>query len=357
MPFVNNPTKEEKARGEYRPRMTVKACMAGGRLQNLLRVEFSAPKMLYGNNLQELTETDLPRLVKLLKATIKAAGVFIPIRKIRRARVSAIHYSKNFILTDGTLPSMYLAELKRCDVPIRLNDTQSHYQNGGHGLKFRCNSYEIAFYDKISDLAQAKISPKRTVEGDDNLLQRGLYEHIEAVRCSGSNPYEVLRYEVRINKRQKLRSMLTIVGERVSAMHLTQLFSERISKAILLHHLHELEDRYPLSALGGQSESSWQLFCQMVVDNPDSKIGTILSLVGWSSLLKGFNSRELKGLLSAKRTRAWNRLMGEFKRLQSRSNRPPVFKILEQQLLDFKPVNGVETKQNLCGYRAKDIHL
>ena len=69
-----------------------------------LKIEFSAPKMLFGNNFDELTDSDFPNLLTKLKRTLKEMGVFILEDHLTSAPVSAIHFSKNIPLTDYTIP-------------------------------------------------------------------------------------------------------------------------------------------------------------------------------------------------------------------------------------------------------------
>jgi len=340
--FINNPTSNELKRGIYRPRITVEARPKDGHLQNLLKAEFSAPKLLYRNNLEELTEADLPRLIDALAVSLRAAGVFIPKGKLRKARVSWVHYSKNFIFTDGTIPMMCLEEIRRCNVSERLDDCQTDYQNTVHALKYRCNSYEIAFYDKVQDLKQAKVSYKRTVEGEDNLCQAGLYERIEAYRRATS-PYEVLRFEVRLNRRPKIGQILKKVGEEVGEMNLEQLFSERISKKVLLYYLKELEQGYPAPSLFGMSESEEKrALTAMPICNPKAKHATILASIGYTALLKCNSPREVSRMMGRGRARGFHKLLREFKRLKVAYSKQGIFPVLKGQLNNSKPFKDVE---------------
>ena len=105
MKCVQNPTTTELKLGIYKPRLTLyKRPNKQGGSDMPLKIEFSAPKMLFGNNFDELTDSDFPNLLTKLKRTLKEMGVFILEDHLTSAPVSAIHFSKNIPLTDYTIP-------------------------------------------------------------------------------------------------------------------------------------------------------------------------------------------------------------------------------------------------------------
>lgn len=67
---VINPTKEMKESGRYYPRVTfVKRPVRGGFSQQFL-VEFSIPKLIYGNNFSEVSDNDFDAIIKTLKEAL-----------------------------------------------------------------------------------------------------------------------------------------------------------------------------------------------------------------------------------------------------------------------------------------------
>ena len=64
---INNPTKEDKEKWGYAPRLTL--IKREGKLY--LKVEFSAPKLLFRNNLDEIEEDNFDEVVNRLQKTIK----------------------------------------------------------------------------------------------------------------------------------------------------------------------------------------------------------------------------------------------------------------------------------------------
>jgi len=204
---VQNPTSKELRNGIYKPRLTATKRFDKQRnFEITLKIEFSIPKLLFGNNFDELEDDDFTLVISKLKQSLRDMGVIISEPVLMNARVSAIHYSKNILLVDYTTPYTYLERLSKINLNQRLDLNQTDFRNEGHSLKFRANSFEVAFYDKMKDLHKAKISEKRAEE-KGNAIQLKLFEKVQIKK-----PFEVLRMEVRLNRRQKLRQVLKNIG-------------------------------------------------------------------------------------------------------------------------------------------------
>jgi len=158
-----NPTPNELKRGAYKPRLTAtRRFTRKGVFETVLKIEFSIPKLLFGNNFDEATDSDFPFVVQKLKTILKKMGLYVFEKNLVNAPVSAVHFSKNIVLTDYTTPYTYLKELAKININKRLDTNRTDFRNEGHSFKYRANSFEVAFYDKIKDLEKAKISEKRT---------------------------------------------------------------------------------------------------------------------------------------------------------------------------------------------------
>jgi hypothetical protein len=202
-----NPTKKELRQGLYKPRLTISNRInALGAREVMLKIELSLPKLLLGNNFAELQYKDFTPLAHKLIAVLADMGVIITLADLAQAPVSAIHYAKNFRLTDGSTPYHYIQKIKAANIKLSLDVNQTDYRNEGHSYRWHCNSYEVVFYDKIKDLEKAKISSKRALE-KDNELQIALLKEL-ATR----HRFEVLRMEVRLNKRQKIKQLFKTLG-------------------------------------------------------------------------------------------------------------------------------------------------
>ena len=197
-----NPSKHDLRQDIYKPRLTIAYRMGiGGHAENSLKIELSLPKLMFGNNFDELRYKDFTPLVHKLVTVLHSMGVEVDAKSLEHAPVIAIHYGKNIVFTDGSTPYHYINKIKEADVSLALDINQTDYRNSGHCYKLHTNAYEVVFYDKIRDLEKAKQSESRAIE-KDNALQLNMFEKL---RRHGKK-FEVLRMEVRLNKRQKMKS-------------------------------------------------------------------------------------------------------------------------------------------------------
>lgn len=88
--------------GRYRPRLIIlKSRYTRG--YPYLYIEFSIPKLLFGNNLYEIREQDFSAVVNKLLIVLEEMSVLTTADVIINAPVQKIHYSKNFILPEALL--------------------------------------------------------------------------------------------------------------------------------------------------------------------------------------------------------------------------------------------------------------
>src|SRR5690349_16400224 len=131
---VQNPTKAQLRAGRYRPRLTLSKRRTTNGFLVVLRIEFSAPKLMLGNNFDELETNDFSNVLAILHQTLTEMGVKVPIDMLSNAPVSAVHYSKNIGITDYTTCSMVMSELSRIDLTKRLDVSRVHYRNEGAAI-------------------------------------------------------------------------------------------------------------------------------------------------------------------------------------------------------------------------------
>jgi hypothetical protein len=114
--FVRNPSKRDLESGLYFPRLTGINRTVDGKLDASIKVEFSVPKLLFKNNLDELEEKDFDEVISILKERMMRMGIAVPEKYLRFAPVSAVHFSKNIQLTDGFTSQYVLSELSKIDI-------------------------------------------------------------------------------------------------------------------------------------------------------------------------------------------------------------------------------------------------
>ena len=117
IPAKQNPTRTALKNGYYKPRLTLtNRFNHTGRREATLKVELSLPKLLFGNNFDELKDSDFEAVTALLKSRLKDMGVMVWEKFLLEAPVSAIHYSKNIPLTDGTTPHYLISKIKEAKI-------------------------------------------------------------------------------------------------------------------------------------------------------------------------------------------------------------------------------------------------
>jgi len=331
-----NPTKKELRAGIYKPRLTLRTSPRNPR-EIELKIELSLPKLFYGNNFEELKGKALQPLLSKLSSTLGQMGVIVDPLELAKAPLSAIHYSKNIPLTDGSTPYHYIQKIKEGNIRLSLDTNQTDYRNGGHSYKWHCNSYEVVFYDKIKDLEKAKQSDKRAIE-KDSALQLKLFPKFARRGFAGltmKRKLEILRMEVRLNKRQKIKQLFNKLGIK-SDLSFKSLFKAATAKKILLHYLDELESKRP-PLLNYRADNDNALLADLILNNPELGSKRIMQMYGLSKALETMNIRELKGMLAKRNQRDWYRLMGDAKEIKLSGAHSP-FGVIREHLMKFKPL-------------------
>lgn len=211
----------------YYPRLTVTPRWKGY-LEVPLKIEFSVPKLLYGNNLDEVSEDDFERVVEVLQSKLKEMGIRVFPEQIRKTLVSAVHYSKNVPLSHFVTASWVIKILSKLDVTKRLELNHRHFKNQGHALYFDCGSYQIVIYDKLKDIGKSK---RHAVDKDSTVEQLELFKFIKGSKI----PAEILRIETRLVKRGKLNSLFTQLGYTTNPTF-RQIFKSEIAKKVLYYY-------------------------------------------------------------------------------------------------------------------------
>ncbi len=101
--FVRNPSKAEKETGKYFPRLTGYKRQFSQEAN--VRMEFSVPKLLYLNNLEEMEDKDFPKVIEALQDRLRTMGVLVTKEVLKNASVSSVNFSKNLVFKDGSTVS------------------------------------------------------------------------------------------------------------------------------------------------------------------------------------------------------------------------------------------------------------
>lgn len=332
-----NPTAEQLRQGNYKPRLTTTKRPRKGSYDVSLKIELSLPKMLFGNNFDELTDVDFDTVIMKLQEKLKDMGVWVFDRVLRAAPISAVHYSKNIELTDYTTCSMILNQIAKANMNVRFDLNKTDFRNEGQALRYHANSFELVLYDKLRDLQQAKISEKRSLE-KDNVVQLGLFDELTKRR-----PYEVLRMEMRLGQRRKIRQVLQAIKLDCEPTF-ANLFSAKVSQAVLLHHWQQIEST--LSILSSDMRPA-ELLEAIRHRNPHVTPRKALMLAGAALVTHDGSERRLRQTLGfvGKKNDRWYALKRDMRKLNLPQNDSyQAVLMVKQALRDFGTMKVAKEK-------------
>ena len=306
----NNPSTTYKKLGIYQPRLTYTERPRGRHIKSYqLAIEFSAPKLLFSNNFTELTDTDFDAVIAKLSEVLRTTyGVWAFPHLLASAQVGKIDYSKNIVFDDRTPVSTITEILRKADISRRYDVQHTNFKNGGHVYHIHTNSLDIAFYDKVADLHQEKVSPKRSYE-NDGYVQMDLLDELDKQK-----KVSVARMEVRINGLVKLRQELKAVGVETDTTF-KELFNTDISRKILLRHWSNVFDKIPKIPLDSDSPES--LLINVAKANPDLTLKQALAVAHYQTMLKDHDERYIRNLAEG----MFN--PSQYKRFKQKGREPP----------------------------------
>lgn len=338
--YVKNQTHTQKNDGVYRPRIRV---IKRG-ISSSLQIEFSIPKLIFSNNVDEVCEKDFENILQTLQFRLRDFGIYIFTQQLKSASVSAFHPSKNILLSEGYTASGIIKELKKINLTKRMDLHRDSFRNDGQSLQFYTNSHSLVIYDKMQDLRKPK---KRAIDKDQTPIQLTLFYELDQAKTKT----EILRLEVRITKKIKINGLLTKLGYQKNPTFET-IFNERLCQDIVNQYWNELVINQNLFLFDLTSNPK-QIFKRLLRNNPNIKPKEAIYLIGLQQLCKDEDGiRELRGYVEQQASpRTWYRTAKDMETLnkgQSQNNCHSWIKQVDSQLKAFIPLkihNLLITKQ------------
>lgn len=216
---VLNPTKANKDDGIYVPKLTLIEQPHDGSRRVILTVEFSAPKLLRGNNFEELNDDDLNEVAEVLSKRLADLHFSIPVDTIRESRVVGVHFSKNLKLPSEFDCAYVIDRIRRGNISSWYDRRTTSF-DGGTAFHIHTNTKDLVFYDKVADLYKGLMSEKRSFD-KDAWINKNLLDSLK---------FDVLRFEVRLNGATQIRKELG------GPQTLEQIFKWGISKDKLIKY-------------------------------------------------------------------------------------------------------------------------
>lgn len=293
-----NPSPTYAKMGKYMPRLTLHRRPNKTRgVVYQLAIEFSAPKLLFKQNFDEVIEADFePIIVALQQCLFELTGhKFFP-HQLKEAEVNAWHPCKNVVFMDYTSCQTILNTIGKLDISHTYDLQRTNFRDG-HVIHVHCNSQDIAFYDKLADLRRAKISEKRAFE-KDNGIQMSLLEPLQEVA-----PIEVLRYEVRLVGKKAIERAYPDIETRT----FENLYKKELCQGLLLKHWDKLTASVDMLSL--DEKRPYQLFQNYLIENPDATPQAALAATAVLLIDGQEGIRNLRNLIEAAYTdTTWYRI-------------------------------------------------
>lgn len=311
--FIQNPSLADKQAGVYLPRLTVYKRFEDYRTIYDLHIEFSVPKLLNNNSVQEYDETDFEQVIKILQARLAKMEIRIFEALLRKAIVVKAHFGKNIVLpapmtVQDAISTLYKADVgKTKDVNIR------HYGNNGQALYFYASSANIIFYDKLKDVQTPKA---KAVDKDKVYLERLLTD----IWDTGQKP-EILRFEIRLAKQQSLTSFISkIKKEKITKITFEELFQKELWQKALFTKWSEII-KSPASQLAFKLERPTEEVFDAIISGLSSKkkkqahsLNTALASLGLFVLINQYGVRKTRDKIEKNWTsKSWGRLSDKIK--------------------------------------------
>lgn len=331
--FIKAPTLLQKTDGIYRPRV---AGIKRGQ-SRVLRVEFSVPKLLHRNNLDEVSDIDFGLVVRTLRECLADYGIVVKESAIREAEIVSFHPSKNIILSDGFTVGNVLTELSKVNLTQKMELTKQTFYNGGASLQFWSKSHSFVIYDKKKDYFKSKGG---ATDKDRLGYTTSFLDEIYQLP-------EILKLEVRLSEKRKLNEVLEGLGYKKNpSFH--EVFNGEMCQKILNQYWRTLVSDNNCFLFS--STTAPQNFLRLIMKNhPEIKQKQALYLVG---LIQ--SAKDDGGITGLRKTldisnRAWYRLVDDFLKLDFLSeNELAWVKDVEDQLSTFNALKLVDLRVKYC---------
>ncbi|MCX6751930.1 MAG: hypothetical protein NTZ87_00275 [Candidatus Nomurabacteria bacterium] len=302
-PYLKKFILHPKAADEYIPSVEVFETLSKehNKIIYILKITFSAPKLLYWNSLQEVGEKDKDKLFFALRSALESVGIVLEIETIANAILESVHACKNIPLPKTIRMREIINELAKVDISKAFDVADKQDKKGARVLNIHSGTIEWSFYDKISDALRPK--NKRS--------DKGRIDHEKAiVELYKLQEREVFRYEYRLKKTQTTkREINKLLGrDKKTQVVFKDIFTPNLLKTLVLNSWHKIMDlpENQLSLFGEVNELGFLLhiFFEAVKNGTKANsMDNAFASYGLAIAIRKHGAKELKGAVFD----VWNR--------------------------------------------------
>jgi hypothetical protein len=316
-------TSKEKEQG-YFPRIAL-VCNPFNINQSFtnLSIEFSIPKLLFNNNIEEVKNSDFQAVIERLREKLLILGVDVNEEILKKAYVQRIDYSKNFLIKSNIIEFLY--NFTKIAIDPRLGGINRDYQRGGTGIKFYTKLYHIIVYDKIAEIN------KSLQYSDSRSLTKDNYSQREIVEMLKEKDIKLIRYEVSL-KRKKMKKLLPIKD-----FTFENVFNTELAKQVLTKYIDTLHSG--LRGINFNNDSIFSVADRIKLAFPTAKANKISSLTEYMRVIteRGFDVLRKEYKMTSSQV---SRLKKEIQKIneipESRNNILEDIESIELSLKNFK---------------------
>lgn len=194
-------------------------------------VTFSVPKLLYGNNIEEVTEDQYDDVVKLLCQQLHYLPLQIDIYKktIERAKVKRIDFGKNTLISELVPADQFCSMLMRSEHRYRSKYAQVQYLHGDlyrENIKHR----SVVIYDKLAEFRNTLKKEGREPNTREKFFLTAEKAHL----------FQVFRLEVQLQNSTQVATELEHFGLERDNINFGNVFTEELAHSVLIKYWKQL---------------------------------------------------------------------------------------------------------------------
>lgn len=193
----NYERKEDKKNREYFPHVEIRHFSYIPYWKKLsytynLLVRFSAPKLLYGNNLYEVQASQFKAVCEALETKLNKMGISITSAVIKKALITRIDVGHNIVCNgipvDWIIKRLASAGLPKFEDNVQKTSYRMADGKAGQQITFYSEHEELTFYDKYRELVRKK--------EDLNLV---------GMLTKRKDLHDILRMEIRLKDKESIQ--------------------------------------------------------------------------------------------------------------------------------------------------------
>lgn len=256
--FIQRMNRVDKANNIYKPSLTITQKMKEScrELEWFIQIQVSLPKLIHGNSMYEITESNNVYIYQKLQSILFVMGIEVTIPVLENAIVTKCHISKNILLPGEFTVKQVLRFLSMTVANRKTNKREVHYENEGEALHFYTTTHGRIFYDKIKDLERTR---NTACDKDRLKSERSFGKDLD------KNKVQMLRFEVRYDSQQtvlaKFKPYIKTDGH---AVIFSDIFKQELWKSVLINEWEDIIEN-PASQLALKYESSPDQILQAIL--------------------------------------------------------------------------------------------